>query len=199
MLLQYKTKHAVAKFPKPKQTLRANDSNAQRFLYYAGGFGESAALDHTSPTKRGGYWLGTAPYKQHESVTSTATRHEPLEFQRRCPNLGERVSHCTNDCQAGAGKQPAGRDYSGPADTAMLTLGALIGCTCRSQGPYPGGREAAGPDGPQHPARHAQPAGLTTACSRVAHQLPVSASMCKGGRRCFHSSTQSTQSCGLLH
>lgn len=53
------------------------------------GFGEAPGMDHTQPASRGGYWVGTAPVRTHESIASTAARRETFEFQKRNSCFGE--------------------------------------------------------------------------------------------------------------
>eukprot|EP00201_Polytomella_parva_P017782 CAMPEP_0175057512 /NCGR_PEP_ID=MMETSP0052_2-20121109/11303_1 /TAXON_ID=51329 ORGANISM="Polytomella parva, Strain SAG 63-3" /NCGR_SAMPLE_ID=MMETSP0052_2 /ASSEMBLY_ACC=CAM_ASM_000194 /LENGTH=387 /DNA_ID=CAMNT_0016322729 /DNA_START=65 /DNA_END=1228 /DNA_ORIENTATION=- len=56
----------------------------QLINYAADGFGVSPFQDHTAESKRGGFWVGTAPYGMYESVSRTSTRRGVLEFQQRC-------------------------------------------------------------------------------------------------------------------
>ncbi|KAG1660960.1 hypothetical protein FOA52_005585 [Chlamydomonas sp. UWO 241] len=70
--------------PRSAHTAKLDTDADGSYLYYSkGGFGDARGLDHTSGASRGGYWVGTAPVRMHESIATTAARSEPLEFQRR--------------------------------------------------------------------------------------------------------------------
>ncbi len=58
-------------------------------LYAKDGYGVAAHQDHTHPTRRGNFWVGTVAPSPYDSVTHSTMRQEPMEFQRRCPMEGE--------------------------------------------------------------------------------------------------------------
>ncbi|GLC46149.1 hypothetical protein PLESTB_001195400 [Pleodorina starrii] len=66
-------------FPK-----KAYETSGEHVFYVKDGFGVTPHQDHTSEEKRGSFWVGTAAPQQHDTVTHSTMRSEPLEFQRRC-------------------------------------------------------------------------------------------------------------------
>lgn len=76
------TLYRTAKMPDTDKKVDANESDGTH-LYYCRGFGDTYQLDHTIPTKRGGFWVGAAPVKDGESVNTTAMHQNKLEFQKR--------------------------------------------------------------------------------------------------------------------
>ncbi|KAG2444418.1 hypothetical protein HXX76_001171 [Chlamydomonas incerta] len=64
---------------------RAADTSGEHVFYAKDGFGPGATQDHTAPTARGRFWVGTAPHVAHDTITHSTLRAEPLEFQQRCP------------------------------------------------------------------------------------------------------------------
>ncbi|EFJ42247.1 hypothetical protein VOLCADRAFT_107340 [Volvox carteri f. nagariensis] len=66
-------------FPK-----KAYETSGEHVFYVKDGFGVSPHQDHTTETKRGSFWVGTAAPAEHDTVTHSTMRRETLEFQRRC-------------------------------------------------------------------------------------------------------------------
>uniref|UniRef100_A0A7R9Z5M8 Uncharacterized protein n=1 Tax=Chlamydomonas euryale TaxID=1486919 RepID=A0A7R9Z5M8_9CHLO len=80
---QVYNKQPLAKPPRQSSTRKVNDADGS-YLYYAkSGFGDGHGQDHTLPSSRGGYWVGTAPVRMHETMAATAARRGSFEFQKR--------------------------------------------------------------------------------------------------------------------
>mmetsp|Transcript_37749 Transcript_37749/g.84142 ORF Transcript_37749/g.84142 Transcript_37749/m.84142 type:complete len:348 (-) Transcript_37749:1231-2274(-) len=75
--------HILAQYPDPDVNVKPKDADGATLYYSHRGFGEEAKRDHTAEPKRGASWVGTAPIKPWESVSSTVRRQAPLEFQAR--------------------------------------------------------------------------------------------------------------------
>eukprot|EP00798_Chlamydomonas_sp_ICE-L_P025615 gene25615-11268_t len=84
---QYKDKiwsqNKTASIPDEKTDKKNGNDSDSSCLYYSRGFGDTPHLDHTAKHRRGAFWVGTAPVLQGESVATTASVQEPLEFQNR--------------------------------------------------------------------------------------------------------------------
>lgn len=68
---------------------RSADTSGEHVFYAKDGYGPTPWMDHTAPTARGRFWVGTAPHVAHDTITHSTLRSEPLEFQQRCPTEGE--------------------------------------------------------------------------------------------------------------
>lgn len=62
-----------------------SENRGQEVLYYGKeGYGPYPRQDHTLPSKRGGFWVGTTPFKPYESSTMTQqTGTDKFEYQKR--------------------------------------------------------------------------------------------------------------------
>ncbi|GFR52585.1 hypothetical protein Agub_g15178 [Astrephomene gubernaculifera] len=65
---------------------KAYETSGEHIFYVKDGFGGTPFQDHTVDTKKGNFWVGTAAPSEHDTITHSTMRKEPLEFQRRCPS-----------------------------------------------------------------------------------------------------------------
>ncbi|KAG2489368.1 hypothetical protein HYH03_012198 [Edaphochlamys debaryana] len=70
---------------------KAWQASGDHLAYARDGYGATPYQDHTIASKKGNFWVGTAPHS-YETVTTTTMRAEPLEFQRRCASEDARSS-----------------------------------------------------------------------------------------------------------
>lgn len=108
--------YRTARLPSPQGPPKDMGGNAN-YVYYARGFGDTPYLDHTAPGRRGVFWLGTAPVRDHESITTTAAAGEPLEFQHRVSLMDPKSKVLTGTMSRQAEQAQAGR----ATDTLLRT------------------------------------------------------------------------------
>lgn len=79
----------TARFPDAKAKATGGQSDGRYIYYSKKGFGEDSHMDHTKPSSRGGYWVGTAPLMGgHETISATSSKGGRFEFQTRNASFG---------------------------------------------------------------------------------------------------------------
>jgi hypothetical protein len=83
-----KSSRPLARFP--EQTKKAGGRSDSCDLYYAkAGYGDLERMDHTKPSSRGGWWVGTTPTMGgYETIASTSAKGAAFEFQKRNTSSG---------------------------------------------------------------------------------------------------------------